>query len=246
MALDESTGKISGTPTESGTFKVNVEVVADGWITKTVTVTLQIKPTLSVDVITEQPTLGEDFEATVTNNIQGFTVVEESGITAAGTYYVSASYSAEGLPAGLSIDAATGKIVGTPTVSGTFTVSVKLNYTLAKASMGWGNRLNIRKTEGSYVSEVVLNVVGDSSDGEATVSYEDFKAAQDKLDSLQNDMNGLQDKLTALEEAVKSLNEDNKSGCNATVGTSVTALVVVVAAIVAACFMAVKSKQKKG
>ena len=246
LVLDENTGKISGTPTESGTFKVNVGVVADGWITKTVTVTLQIKPTLSVDVITEQPTLGEDFEATVTNNIQGFTVVEESGITAAGTYYVSASYSAEGLPAGLSIDAATGKIVGTPTVSGTFTVSVKLNYTLAKASMGWGNRLNIRKTEGSYVSEVVLNVVGDSSDGDATVSYEDFKAAQDKLDSLQNDMNGLQDKLTALEEAVKSLNEDKKSGCNATVGTSVTALVVVVAAIVAACFMAVKSKQKKG
>ena len=247
LNLDENTGKISGTPLESGKFNVVVQMIADGWITKTATVTLEIKPTLSVSVVTNEPSLGKVFEATVANNIEGFTVVDEKTISAAGTYYTAATYAAEGLPEGLAIDEATGAISGTPLESGTFKATVKLNYTLATASMGWGNRLNIRKTNGSYTSEVTITIASNSENpGEEkpSVSYEDFKGMQGKLDSLENSLKGLQDKLDSLKDDISAGNGNEKSGCNASV-TGAGALAVVIPTLIAACFVAIKSRKKE-
>lgn len=247
LNLDEKTGKISGTPLESGKFNVVVQMIADGWITKTATVTLEIKPTLSVSVVTKEPSLGKVFEATVANNIEGFTVVDEKTISAAGTYYTAATYAAEGLPEGLAIDEATGAISGTPLESGTFKATVKLNYTLATASMGWGNRLNIRKTNGSYTSEVTITIASNSENpGEEkpSVSYEDFKEMQGKLDSLEDSLKGLQDKLDSLKDDISAGNGNEKSGCNASV-TGAGALAVVIPALIAACFVAIKSRKKE-
>lgn len=171
LSLDENTGIISGTSTEIGTFSTGINVIADGWVSNSLNVNIEVKPVLSMTVATSEPKEGSAFEATVSpHSIVGFKVENKDDLTEFGSYYTASSYAAEGLPEGLSIEAATGKITGTPTQSGTFNVKIKLDYTLTTVSSGWGG-INKKDTKGSYVTEVELTIVG---------------TAQDKLTELEN------------------------------------------------------------
>ncbi|BDI32087.1 hypothetical protein CCAX7_41380 [Capsulimonas corticalis] len=110
LSVNTSTGAISGTPTASGTSTVTLGATnAGGTGNKTLTITIAAAPP-AVPVIS-------------------------SGATASGTvgtafsYQITASnsptsYSASGLPAGLSVNTSTGLISGTPTASGTSTVTL--------------------------------------------------------------------------------------------------------------------------
>jgi len=102
LTLNENTGIISGTPTESGVFNFSVKATLDGWITQTnqyrITVSTTALVAGQVGVAYNQSIVGQN-----------------------GTFAVS-----EGaLPAGLTL-AADGKISGTPTEAGTFNFKISV------------------------------------------------------------------------------------------------------------------------
>jgi len=109
LSVNTSTGAITGTPTASGTSSVTIGATnASG--TGTATLTLTISAASSPPVITSNTsasgTVGTAFsyQITATNS--------------------PTSYSATGLPGGLSVNTGTGAITGTPTASGTSSVTI--------------------------------------------------------------------------------------------------------------------------
>jgi hypothetical protein len=112
LGLGASSGLLGGSPTIAGTFNVSVTVtdVSSPQLTATATFTLVI---------------GAPAFTITTTSLAGGRVGEaySSGVSATGgaTAY---SWSATGLPAGLGINASSGVVSGTPTASGTFSVTV--------------------------------------------------------------------------------------------------------------------------
>ncbi len=118
LSINTSTGLISGTPTASGSSNVTVTVTDSTGASGTASFTWNI-------------TGGSGNTVTVTNpGTQSGTVGTAASLQIHATDSASGqtlSYAATGLPAGLSINASTGLISGTPTTSGsnTATVTVK-------------------------------------------------------------------------------------------------------------------------
>jgi len=107
--VDSATGVISGTPTTAGTYSVAIGATNAGG-TGTTTLTITISAGASTPEITSATTatgtVGTAFSYT---------------ITASGS---PTSYSASGLPSTLSINTTTGVISGTPTATGTYSVTI--------------------------------------------------------------------------------------------------------------------------
>jgi prepilin-type N-terminal cleavage/methylation domain-containing protein len=110
LGINPVTGVISGTPTASGTFSVQVKVtdVFNATATRAYTVTINAQPSIST-VSLPSWTINRPYPSTT---------VATTGGTAPFTW------SAAGLPAGLSMATGTGVISGTPTATGTSTVTV--------------------------------------------------------------------------------------------------------------------------
>ncbi len=110
LSLNASTGSLSGTPTNAGTFAFTVQVVdaSSQTATKAVTLTIAAAPTLAFT-----PAPGEvGIAYSQAPNLSG------------GTGPFVWTVSAGGLPAGVVLDAGTGLVSGTPTASGNFSVTV--------------------------------------------------------------------------------------------------------------------------
>ncbi|MFS0701681.1 putative Ig domain-containing protein [Cellulomonas sp. 179-A 4D5 NHS] len=112
LVLDEETGEISGTPTALGTATFVIEVAGPGG-TATRALTLEVQATPPAITTSELPTasLGGRYDQVV---------------TASGTGPFTFAVSSGSLPSGLTLDAQTGAITGTPTTAGssTFTIEV--------------------------------------------------------------------------------------------------------------------------
>ena len=105
LAVNPSTGVISGSPTAMGTTNVSISATnSAGTDTKTLVITVT------------NPALPVVTSAGTASGIMG-DVFATYQITATN---VPTSYGAAGLPAGLVVNTGTGAITGTPTVSGTF------------------------------------------------------------------------------------------------------------------------------
>ncbi len=110
LTLNTTTGAITGTPTASGTFSIQVKDANGVASATSCPFTINGGPMLTCPAVSSG-------EVGVALNSPVMTV---SGGTAPYTFSVSGT-----LPGGLTLNTTTGAITGTPTASGTFTIQVK-------------------------------------------------------------------------------------------------------------------------
>jgi eukaryotic-like serine/threonine-protein kinase len=125
-AANAGTLTISGTPTTAGAYTVKLSV-SDGS-----TPALTASASLSVTVSAPPLAITGGTLAAGTVNVAYSATVTATGGTGTKTY------AATGLPAGLSIAAATGTISGTPTTAGTSTITVTVTDTASPAQTATG------------------------------------------------------------------------------------------------------------
>jgi len=111
LTLDGATGALTGTPTEAGGFAVVVTATDANGCTGSVAFTLRICPEMAIDA-------PASLAAGTVGTAYGPVTFTQAGSAAAITW------SATGLPTGLTLDPTTGSLAGTPGEPGSFTVAV--------------------------------------------------------------------------------------------------------------------------
>ena len=130
LSINAATGLISGTPTSAGTSTVTLGATSGGG-TGSATLTLAIAAAGASPIISATPAARPSLSDAVSLPPSITSPTSATGtIGAAFSYQITAtnsptSYHAPSLPAGLSVNTATGLISGTPTTMGTSTVTLK-------------------------------------------------------------------------------------------------------------------------
>jgi hypothetical protein len=114
LSINASTGAVSGTPTTPGSSSVTVSVISSDGLSGSTSFTWNV--------------LARVADVAGDGNQAGTVGVRVAGVQIHGadTDGGALSYTATGLPAGLSIGASSGSISGTPTTAGSSTVTVKV------------------------------------------------------------------------------------------------------------------------
>ena len=125
ITIHSSSGRITGTPTKAGTFTVTIKVTdAHGKTsTRSFSMTVNTPTPVSALTIAQINGISAKISAVQTNNPITPIQVSASGGQTPYTYALS-SHPAKG--SGLTIDSSSGRITGTPTKAGTFTLTVKV------------------------------------------------------------------------------------------------------------------------
>ncbi len=148
-----SNGAFSGAPTQSGTFNFRITTTGFGGCTGFQDYVLIVScPTITVD---PSSLPGGSVGASYSQTVAG---------SPAGTYSYAVSSGA--LPAGLTLNASTGAITGTPTTTGSF------NFTITAATSGGGSCSGSRTyTVAITCSTITLSPTSPLPGGQAGVAY---------------------------------------------------------------------------
>jgi sugar lactone lactonase YvrE len=130
MTGNTQTGALGGIPTEPGEATIQVEALNASGTSAAQTLTISVAAVAGTPVVTSAQSLSGEVGASLSYQI-----------TATGS---PTSYVATGLPAGLSLDATTGTISGTPSSSGTYEVTLS-----AANTEGDGNPVTLTLSLGS-------------------------------------------------------------------------------------------------
>lgn len=132
LALDASTGAVTGTTTVEGAYSFTVKALIDNSVSKTAVYTLNVK---SAFALVE----GSDALDSAKVGAEFFAQYSSSVFTTEGGKYDTVTYAMDSgtLVPGLAVSA-DGKITGTPTQAGTFAFSIKMTATKTEAGSSGG------------------------------------------------------------------------------------------------------------
>ncbi|WP_162843852.1 putative Ig domain-containing protein, partial [Allorhizobium taibaishanense] len=129
LSLDTTTGAITGTPTTAGSFSFTITATDANSVNGAASYSLAVaEPSVT---LTLSPSSGALAAGAVG------TTYSQSISASSGT--APYTYSASGLPDGLSLDASTGAVTGTPTTAGSYAITVTVTDSASPANSGSGS-----------------------------------------------------------------------------------------------------------
>ena len=214
-------GKLTGTPTQSGTFNFKVKVTIDGWIEKEVEYTLTVDSAFTLAKTSTK--VGDDYSDKVATEL----VTEDAG-------YQNIKYTvADGeLPAGLTL-AEDGTISGKTTKAGTYTFTINIS---ASQGSGW------YATKYNYTETFTITVTEDAGTEKKDETAEKIAALEKEIADLKADKTN-SDKIAALEKELADLKSSSSKsgGCG---GSIIAATSVIGALALAGVGLVLKKKRE--
>lgn len=211
--LEISDGKLTGTPTKAGTYTIAVTLNSGNIITKTANYTLKVESAFKMDDEGYTLKAGEEYLGYISSDT---IVLKEDGNDSKYTemtYAVAAGYN---LPAGLTLNTASGEVSGTPTVDGKYTVVFEVTCKEESSSSG-GNKGG-KSVENGAIEVTPFGKKGGSSSKETVFTYEyTFEIAAGEgpvekpitMEDLSAQIAKLEQQIATLEAEIAALEENS-------------------------------------
>ena len=148
LTVDRTNGIVSGTPTNAGTFEVLISAT-DGHDTISCNMSMIIVPSSTSDFYWDVFSLPPGFQGTTYTQMPVLSVATVNG--------VSVTYSATGLPPGISYNATSGDLTGTPTQVGEFPTVFTANDSSTGEELTFGIQFVVLPATGGDISSVPVN-----------------------------------------------------------------------------------------